>query len=192
MNTLPEDDFAELESRLRAMRPRALEAGFAEHVAAESGATDSLAALETRLRALRPVSPSAGLIERVMAESAPARRDNILRFPRWREIAGLAAAVALAVLVVSNSGDKPAPAGALVASATTAPAQAEPGFSQYAVADDGSILPVINLEDGTAMRAVIRPAQVMPQDLRLMPGAVMPASFQAAPARIEYVPVEYN
>lgn len=183
MNTSEHDDFSELEADLRALRPRGASAGFSDRVA-----------IETALRSLHPRRPSPGFERRVAAACGVAE-SRVLRFPLARVALGLAAAVAVAVLVVSRPGPAPdsvAPQVARVITApATAPASGVAAGAAYARADDGTILPVINLSDGRAYRPSLRPREIAPESFRATPAGILPAACGAG-ATLEYSPVEYE
>lgn len=179
MNTPEHDDFSELEADLRALRPRGASAGFLDRVATE-----------TALRSLHPRRPSPGFERRVAAACGVAE-SRVLRFPLARVALGLVAAVAVAILV---SRPVPAPDSAapqvarVIAAPATAPVAAE---AAYARADDGTILPVINLSDGRAYRPSLRPREIAPESFRATPAGILPAAYGAG-ATLEYSPVEYE
>ncbi len=189
MNTTEHDDFAELEADLRALAPRAPSAGFSDRVDTE-----------TTLRARRPRHPSPGFERRVAAACGVAE-SRLIRFPLPRIAAGLAAALALAALLHRPDTVPATPAPALVARDT--PAQAAPGApvapdtgvdtaATFARADDGTILPVINLGDGRAYRPTLRRRESAPASFRATPAGILPASYGGAGATLEYSPVEYE
>lgn len=181
------DDFADLEADLRALRPRGASAGFLDRVDTE-----------TTLRALHPRRPSAGFNDRV-AVACGVARPTLLRFPVTRIALGLAAALAVALLVTHTAGETaPAAPGRLTAVASTHVPAADtvapeiPADAAYARADDGTILPVINLGDGRAYRPTLRPREAAPNGFRATPAGILPASYGAAGATLEYSPVEYE
>lgn len=180
MNTPEHDDFSELEADLRALRPRGASAGFLDRVATE-----------TALRSLHPRRPSPGFERRVAAACGVAE-SRVLRFPLTRVALGLAAAVAVAVLVVSRPGPAPDSVAPQVARVITAPVTAPVAAgAAYARADDGTILPVINLSDGRAYRPSLRPREIAPESFRATPAGILPAACGAG-ATLEYSPVEYE
>ena len=193
MNAELPDDFSELEAELRAVRPVAPSAGFADRVAVES-----------RLRAVRPRPPSAGFADRVVAASVR-EPSALLRFPvripfPARLALGATAAFALAALAISGRpGAEPVRApGPVAVAAHTRPVAPVPAArpaapTLWAVADDGSVLPVVNLSDGRVYRPRVLRSDPAPTGFRAMPGgAVMPVSYGTGPAAIEYSPVEYE
>jgi len=176
MNT---DNLSDLEGDLRALRPRAPSDGFADHVAVES-----------RIRALKPRAPSAGFADRVVA----AGQANVLTFPRPRGLplvlriaAGLTAAIAIAI----TAGTLVTP-GAPQTNTVTAHAT-PPAATAYACADDGTVLPVINLSNGSALRPRLRRSEGIPTGFRATPGgSVVPVSYGAPSTAVEYAPVQYE
>ena len=176
-------DFDAFEADLKALRPRAPSAGFAERVAVEAD-----------LRSLRPRAPSPGFADRVVtASTAPAKSfGNILRFPALAVPLAAAAALALAFLPELLHTEKISPTGPPAVVATAEPARAPAAGDFTALPDEAIHLPVINLGDGRAYRPVIRRRYAAPESFRARPGgAVMPVSFRAS-SGVDYEPVVFE
>lgn len=174
------EDLAGFEAELKAMRPRAPGAGFADRVSAEC-----------ELRALTPRAPSPGYADRVEAACVSETSSRIIPFVRV--LAPLAAAAAFA-LALAPALLRETPAGApgplADASPEEVPALAEAALPE--LPEEALHLPVINLPDGSAYRPVLRPRVPSTGGYRAMPGgAVMPVSLPAS-AGVDYEPVVFE
>lgn len=202
-NLNPDEDFSDIESALKSLRPRAVSGGFADRAAVEPLLKSvsptppgedfaGLVSVECTLATVTPREPSEGFADRTVAASVSGNTVRIIPFVRrW---APLAAAAALAVaLLPAVLRDKPAApaqlaeAPAPVATVASANPDLAPGFPEEAMS-----LPVVNLPDGRAYRPVLRERPVSTEDFRAGPGGVvMPVSLSAK-RELEYQPVTFE